>query len=93
MKNLFDLPKPPEGATCKMCKNIQRWECGGSIFFYCAAIKDNRTENKLKKIKAKDKDCPLFEISDMKKVKDNSLTYLQAIMIKFITDNGGYCTV
>jgi hypothetical protein len=60
---LFDeLPaKPYSGTRCKDCKHIQKWQCGGSFFFYCGITKSNLTNNGLKKVKCKTPSCGLFE--------------------------------
>jgi hypothetical protein len=42
--------------------HIQKWECGGSFFFYCGITKDRKTANGLKKIKCKTPSCFLFEL-------------------------------
>jgi len=54
------------GTRCKDCKHIQKWQCGGSFFFYCGAIKSNLTYNGLKKVKCKTPSCGLFEKSEVK---------------------------
>jgi len=46
---------------CKDCKHIQRWQCGGSFFFYCGLLKSRRTHNGLIKVKCKTPACALFE--------------------------------
>jgi hypothetical protein len=62
---LFDeLPtqcKPHPGTQCGDCKHIQKWQCGGSFFFYCGIIKDRKTLNGLKKVKCKTPSCYWFE--------------------------------
>ena len=66
--SIFDLPEHllfavPESIpeknpnTCKTCVNIQKWECGGSFFFYCGVRKSNRTDNGLLKVKCKTEAC------------------------------------
>ena len=45
MNDLFTEVK--SGKTCKTCKHRIRYECGGSIFQYCEAIKSGRTQNGL----------------------------------------------
>jgi hypothetical protein len=52
---LFDLPeikKIKSQVRCCDCDNHERWECGGSIIWYCGVLKSNRTENGKLKIKA-----------------------------------------
>jgi hypothetical protein len=57
-----DLPKQSESLKqCKDCKHIQRWQCGGSFFFYCGITKSRRTDNRLKKVKCKTTACLMFE--------------------------------
>jgi len=57
-----NLPKQLASSyKCKDCKHIQKWQCGGSFFFYCGAIKSNLTYNGLKKVKCKTLSCCLFE--------------------------------
>jgi DNA-directed RNA polymerase subunit RPC12/RpoP len=59
---LFDsLPTQSSPARCKDCKHIQKWACGGSIFFYCGITKSRRTQNGLKKVLCKTPACGLFE--------------------------------
>jgi len=60
---LFDESqlKPQSSTRCKDCKHIQKWQCGGSFFFYCVIKKDNKTANGLKKVKCKTPSCNLFE--------------------------------
>jgi len=61
--SLFDESqlKPQSSTRCKDCKHIQKWQCGGSFFFYCGIKKDNKTANGLKKVKCKTPSCNLFE--------------------------------
>lgn len=47
--------------TCKTCEHRERWQCGGSVFQYCAVRKSKRTDNKLLKIKCKNKSCELYK--------------------------------
>jgi len=59
-----DLPvqcKTYSGTRCKDCKHIQRWQYGGSFFFYCDKRKDRKTSNGLKKVKCKTPSCYMFE--------------------------------
>ena len=61
---LFDIPATEpatELKTCKDCQHRERWECGSMIIQYCGVLKSNRTFNKKKKIKAKDKACLSFK--------------------------------
>jgi hypothetical protein len=46
---------------CGKCAYIEKWECGGSFFFYCGRRKSNRTDNGLLKVKCKDAACSLFK--------------------------------
>jgi hypothetical protein len=55
-------PRPP--TQCKDCNHIQKWQRGGSFFFYCGVIKDRSTRNGLKKIKCKLPSCFMFEKED-----------------------------
>lgn len=64
MKTLFDIPikKPePRKEKCKTCEYAERWECGGSFFWYCRAIKSKRTNNGLLKIKAGQTACDKYK--------------------------------
>jgi hypothetical protein len=67
---LFDeLPdqfKPQAGIRCKDCKHIQKWQCGGSFFFYCGIVKDRKTHNGLKKVLCKTLACYRFEAESNK---------------------------
>jgi hypothetical protein len=56
-----DLPKQSASKQCKDCKHIQKWQYGGSLFFYCNKIKSRRTNNGLRKVKCKTPACWLFE--------------------------------
>jgi len=57
-----ELPKQSESLKrCKNCKHIQKWQCGGSFFFYCAITKSRRTINGLRKVQCKTPACGLFE--------------------------------
>ena len=57
-----DLPMQLASShKCKDCKHIQKWQCGGSFFFYCGVTKDRKTHNGLKKVKCKTLSCGLFE--------------------------------
>jgi hypothetical protein len=56
---LFDIPEKSK-YTCRNCKNAQGWQSGGSVIYYCAVRKSNRTENKLLKIKLKNPSCLSF---------------------------------
>jgi len=57
-----DLPKQLASSNnCKNCKHIQKWQCGGSFFFYCGITKDRKTNNGLKKVKCKTLSCCMFE--------------------------------
>lgn len=62
---LFDIPPkepdPPRKDKCQNCKHSQRWQCGGSIIWYCSARKSNRTFNKLLKIKARQEACDNYK--------------------------------
>ena len=62
---LFEMPKNPN--TCRECLYRERWECRSKIIQYCSAIKSNRTENGLKKIKCKNKACELFKLKETTK--------------------------
>jgi hypothetical protein len=66
---LFDeLPeqsKPQASSQCKDCKHIQKWQCGGSFFFYCGITKSRRTFNGLKKVLCKTLACGLFEKKEL----------------------------
>jgi len=44
---------------CKTCEFCERWQCGGSFFFYCKTRKSKLTHNGLMKIKANQEACPL----------------------------------
>ena len=48
-------------ATCRTCKNRQRWECGDRIIQYCGVRKSNRTFNHLLKIKVTNEACLLYK--------------------------------
>jgi hypothetical protein len=66
IRQLFDdLPAQPSQARCKECKHIQKWQCCGSFFFYCAVIKSRRTKNGLKKVLCKTLACGLFEKKEL----------------------------
>jgi len=57
-----DLPKQSKALKrCKECKHIQKWQCGGSFFFYCGITRSRRTQNGLKKVLCKTPACGLFE--------------------------------
>lgn len=59
---LFDIePIKETDKTCRTCVHRQRWECNSKVFQYCGIWRDNRTFNKLKKIKCKDKACEMYE--------------------------------
>ncbi len=61
---LFDVPtqeKPIRKDKCQDCEYSERWQCGGSIIWYCSARKSNRTFNKLLKIKARQAACDNFK--------------------------------
>ena len=61
MESLFaDFEVELKNKTCLTCVHRQRWECNTKIFQYCGAIKSNRTDNGLKKIKCKNKACQLY---------------------------------
>lgn len=47
--------------TCNTCEHRQRWQCISKIIQYCAVRFSNRTDNKLFKIKCKNKACGLYE--------------------------------
>lgn len=64
MKYLFDIPIIPKVERveqCNTCCHSQRWQCGGSIIWYCGARKSNRTENGLLKIKARQTACDNYK--------------------------------
>jgi hypothetical protein len=62
-----DLPiQLASSNKCQDCKHIEKWQCGGSYFFYCGVIKSNLTYNGLKKVKCKTLSCGLFEESEVK---------------------------
>jgi len=62
-----DLPKQLKTLKrCKDCKHIQKWQYGGSFFFYCGITKGRRTYNGLKKVKCKTPACGAFELEYMK---------------------------
>jgi hypothetical protein len=62
MKTLFEVEiNQVENKTCKDCEHRQRWECGSKIIQYCGLRKSNLTENKLLKIKCKNKACKGFK--------------------------------
>lgn len=69
METLFNLPelvryqKHEKDDHCKTCINFERWQCGGSIFFYCKTRRSKYTQNGLLKIKAGDVACPLHEVA------------------------------
>ena len=55
---------PNEGKKCKTCKHKDYKEYGyhsTKRFYYCTQIKDNKTTNGLKKIKANHPACGLYE--------------------------------
>jgi hypothetical protein len=56
-----DLPTQSSPARCKECRHIEKWQCGGSFFFYCSITKSRRTLNGLKKVLCKTPACGLFE--------------------------------
>jgi len=60
---LFDASqlKKQSSTRCKDCKHIQKWQYGGSFFFYCDKSKDSRTSNGMKKVKCKTPSCGQFE--------------------------------
>jgi len=61
----YDPPKQPKALKrCKDCRHIQKWQCGGSFFFYCGITKSNRTLNGLKKVLCKTPACVLFEYDE-----------------------------
>jgi hypothetical protein len=64
-----DLPMQPNSAPfrrCKDCKYIEKWQCGGSFFFYCRITKSRRTINGLRKVQCKTPACGLFENREVK---------------------------
>jgi hypothetical protein len=64
---LFDsLPTQSSPARCKDCKNNEKWQFGGSFFFYCGITESRRTQNGLKKVLCKTPACGLFEIAEIK---------------------------
>lgn len=52
--------------TCRTCKHIERWACGGSYFFYCNKRKSNKTGNGLLKVRCKDEACALYDKEENK---------------------------
>jgi hypothetical protein len=69
--NLFpfnELAPQSSPKRCKECRHIEKYQCGGSFFFYCGITKSRRTLNGLKKVLCKTPACGLFEIcEDVKK--------------------------
>jgi len=67
METLFEEQGTIEtNKTCNTCKHRQRWNVGSDkgperIMQYCGAIKSNRTNNGLQKIKCKNKACGLYK--------------------------------
>lgn len=66
MNTLFDFEqlsdkKSEPKAFCRTCEHIQKWECGGSYFFYCGVRKSNRTQNGLLKVKCKNEACNAYK--------------------------------
>lgn len=47
--------------TCRTCANRQRWQCGGKVIQYCGVRKNNRTFNRLLKIKVTNQACELYK--------------------------------
>lgn len=59
---LFNIePIKETDKTCRTCVHRQRWECNSKVFQYCGIWRDNRTFNKLKKIKCKNKACAMYK--------------------------------
>jgi hypothetical protein len=61
MDLLFDLEPQQTDKTCNECEHRQRWQCNSKTIQYCGIRKSNKTNNKLLKIKCKDKACSLFK--------------------------------
>lgn len=64
MDSLFDIPITPKIERiekCNTCKYSERWQCGGSIIWYCGARKSKRTDNGLLKIKARQSACDNYK--------------------------------
>ena len=55
---------------CGDCQHIEKWARDGSFFFYCQAIKSQRTSNKLLKVKRKRQACPLFSAKQNSKIEE-----------------------
>jgi hypothetical protein len=52
--------------TCSTCEHRQRWETeSGRVFQYCGVRKSKRTDNKLLKIKCKQKSCGAYKQCDL----------------------------
>jgi hypothetical protein len=58
---LFDELPTQCSTKCKDCKYIEKWQYGGSFFFYCGITEDRKTTNGLKKVKCKSPSCYMFE--------------------------------
>ena len=63
---LIDLPEQEaaKSQTCRNCVHRERHEMGSMVISYCGIRKSNRTQNGLKKIRAKDPACAGFEGKD-----------------------------
>lgn len=60
-EKLFEIEKSKPESVCRLCVFRQVLNYSNTSFSYCIKQKSGRTENGLKKIKAKDPSCGLFK--------------------------------